>query len=634
MPPRKDSNDRAARNEHVPQDVTDISSADRLLSYALAGQIYPLVKRGITQGKIGQGAGLGKTPSSAGPVLTTALKNGPHGKQLRGLDEIIGALRPELDGLGGLSSLALRLSTEGREKIEQDSLAANIPPGWTRKILTDPPADEVGVLLQASALLSELMAADKMHAADVTASILDRYKGGTDLLVRRLVLISFAPPTSRNHDAQALLGMLASYAFDSMKDRLESHLRNSPMSFRVWRAITKLLKLSDGGHHGEALKFWVRRLVLDSQGLRTRSLYAGRSLDLELAITVPAAWSPPAHDWVGEALLARARDSEATIRERGTASMGLWQRALREGHGLKETEAALRGLISEFRDPDARPDAAGGLKWLAATLEHAIDNHELVCNDWPDIDEPWFRHVRGAADELDNADIPDHLLKGTKNLFRHMILQNADVYRRQAIETVVTSGLNEPVARALGALLKTERTEAWLRVRVEFALGFLQRPDVWAQMDLTGACELAHANLKQDAATGEKPQRAHVTEMHSSLFAIGECFGVAGAEERAKSARDKLRPVLEDLTETEEPRAMILRRPARAAAWMLAATAQRQTGDEPDLSRVLLEKLKDHPDPVTSKFSRWALSFRFAPDGTIRPFLASAEYGEPDDAPY
>ena len=634
MPPRRNSNDGAARNEHVPQDVTDISSADQLLRYALAGQIEPLMRRGITQGKIALGAGLGSTVLNAGPVLTNALKNGPNTKQMHGLDEIIGALRPELDGTGGLSSLALRLSMEGREKIEQGSLAAHIPPSWTRKILTDPPADEVGVLLQASALLSELMAADKMRTADVTASILDRYKGGMDLLVRRLVLISFAPPTSRNHDAQALLGMLASYAFDLMKDRLESHLRNSPMSFRVWRAITKLLELSDGGNHAEALKVWIRRLVLDSQSLRTRSLYAGRSLDLELAITVPAAWSPLDRDWVGDALRARSRDGEATIRERGTASMGLWQRALREGRGLKETEEDLRRLISEFRNPEARPDAAAGLRWLAATLEQVIDRQELVCNDWPDVDEEWFRNVQKAADELDNAGIPANLLKGTKNLFRHMILQNAGVYRRQAIETVVTSGLNEPVARALGSLLKTERTEAWLRVRVEFALGFLQRPDVWTQMDLTEACEHAYANLKQDAAAGEKPKRAHVTEMHASLFAVGECFGVTGAEERARSARDKLRPVLEDLAETEEPRAMILRRPARAAAYLLAAAAQPRVGDKPDLSQELLEKLKHHPDPVTSKFSRWALSFRFAPDGTIRPFLASAEYGEADDAPY
>lgn len=49
---------------------------------------------------------------------------------------------------------------------------------------------------------------------------------------------------------------------------------------------------------------------------------------------------------------------------------------------------------------------------------------------------------------------------------------------------------------------------------------------------------------------------ARITEMRSSLFALGDCLGVAGAEARAKS-----------------------------------------------LSQELLEKFRDHPDPVTSKFS-------------------------------
>ena len=114
-----------------------------------------------------------------------------------------------------------------------------------------------------------------------------------ELLVRRLILISVAPPTSRNYDAQILLGMLASYAFEPMRDRLDSQLRYSPMGFRVWRAITKLVMLSEGGEHTDALKAWVRQLIRDSEELRKHSLYAGSSLDLELAITVPAAWSPP-----------------------------------------------------------------------------------------------------------------------------------------------------------------------------------------------------------------------------------------------------------------------------------------------------------------------------------------------------
>ena len=236
-----------------------------------------------------------------------------------------------------------------------------------------------------------------------------------ELLVRRLILISVAPPTSRNYDAQILLGMLASYAFELMRDRLEFELRYSPLGFRVWRAITKLVMLSAGGEHTEALRAWVRRLIRDSEELRKCSLYASSSLDLELAITVPAAWSPPGDDWAGEALLARARNNEATIRERGTAAMGLWQRAIGEdGPDREKTETDLRELIAEFRDPRTRPDARAGLRWLAATLEHVIDNRVAVCNDWPDVDEPWFGHVQEAANELGNCGIPATFLPGPR----------------------------------------------------------------------------------------------------------------------------------------------------------------------------------------------------------------------------
>ena len=123
--------------------------------------------------------------------------------------------------------------------------------------------------------------------------------------------------------------------------------------------------------------------------------------------------------------------------------------------------------------------------------------------------------------------------------------------------------------------------------------------------------------------------------MHTSLFAVGDCFGVSGAEERAESIRERLRPILEDLAGMTCPRASILRRPARAAAYLLTATAQpTDSGAGKDLSQELLEKLEHHQDPVTARLSSWALSFRFAPDGTIRPFLDAAEYGKHDDTPY
>jgi hypothetical protein len=620
------------RSNRISQDITDISSRDQLLRYAAAGQLEPLLRRGLSQGNIAQGAGMGSNSRNAGPALSKALKTGPTAEQLAGLDEIIGALAPDLDGTGGLSSLALRLSSERRDTVKNSRLAARVPPSWTRKILSDQPSGEIGVLLQASALLSEFMAADKMNRPGIVASIRDRYSDDLELLVRRLILISVAPPTSRNYDAQILLGMLASYAFEPMRDRLDSQLRYSPMSFRVWRAITKLVKLSESGEHADALKAWVRQLVTDSGELRKHSLYAGRSLDLELAITVPPSWSPNGDDWVGEALRTRAWDKEATIRERGTAAMGLWQRAIGESRpGRERTRQDLRELITEFRDARSRPDAPAGLRWLAATLEHVVDSGIAVCNEWPDVDEPWFRHVQEAARELDDSGIPAHLLTGTKNLFRHTILQNAGVYRREAIETIVTSGCNEPVARALGSLLRAEQDEGWLRVRAEFALSFLQRRDVSVETDLTHAC--LHAYERVRAAGQTAPPRSHVTELHTSLFAIGDCFGVEGAEERARSARERLRPVLEDLASAEGGRARFLRRPTRAAAYMLTVTAQEAAEGRKDLSREMLEKLSRHPDPVTSKLSSWALSFRFGPAGTVRPLLAAAEYAKHDDTP-
>jgi hypothetical protein len=614
------------KRDRIHQDVTDISSTDELLRYALAGQLERLAERGYTHGRVAQGAGFGTTPRNAGPALAKALREGPRAAQLHQLDEIIGTLDPSLDGTGGLSSLALRLSDEPRDTAHGSSLAARVPARWTTQVLANPPGDEIGVLLQASAVLSEFMAAGKMHSADVIETIRSRYGRDLELLVRRLILISASPPTASSYDAQILLGMLASYAFELVRDRLDPQLRRWPMSFRVWRAVTKLVRLSEDGGHADALRAWVKRLMREAEALRKDSIYAGRSLDLELAIIIPPAWSPPRDDWVGQALLARARNRDATLRERGTAAMGLWQRALRDGHPSVKRRATedLRELITEFRDPASRRDAHAGMRWLAITLEHVIDKEVEVCNDWPDVDESWFRNVQDAADEL--TGVPKPVLTGTRNLFRHMILQNAGVHRRDAIETVVTSGLSAPVARALGSLLEKEQGEAWLRIRAEFALSFLQQHDPTVEADLTGACRLAWARLKPDETPVDQAfPRSHVTEMHSSLFAVGDCFGVPGCGDLAMSARTTLEPILTSLADAEGDRAMKLRRPARAAAYMLTMTAQPTSGGKPDLSRVLLEKLSRHPDPETAKLSNWALSFRFAPDGAVRPMLAAAE---------
>jgi len=624
----------------VAQEVKDISSADELLRYAAAGQLTRLLRdrKFLDHGTVAQGAGFAKNKRGAGQELSRAMATGLSAKQLMGLDEVIGALGQNRDGTGGLSSLALRLSKEQRDRIDVSSLLAHVPPSWTSRLLQDPPADEIGALTQASAVLSAFHATYKMDTKGQSEdSVRDRYSEDLKRLVRRLVAVSGAPPTARNYDAQVLLGLLASYSFDSMRALLENELKYSPLGYRVWRAITKLVTLSElRGERAAARTVWVRQLLRSSNELRNRSIYAGRALDMELAIAVPTAWSPPSDDWVRRVLLERARNRDATIRERAAAAMGLWERAVRgdDRTTQEKVKEDLRGLIREFRkNPNQRADAPGALEWIAATVEHAIDSGQPVCNDWPTVPDPWYQHVQRAAGELDRQGIPDHLLAGTKNLFRHMILQNAVTYRTLAIETVVTSGWSEPVARALGELLHNEGLEAWVRIRAEAALGLLQRPhDHTTEEDLTRACRRAYALLKvdeipQDGRSHEEVEnrpKARVTELHAALFAVGDCFGVPGAEARARTARDGLREVLEGLAEVEKPRAYILRRPARAAAYLLTVTAQPSQFGK-DFSQELLEKLRRHPDPVTSRFSNWALGFRFPREGNVRPLLAAAE---------
>lgn len=617
--------------------ITDIRSSRQLLEYATRSQIAHIQENwgDVSRERLALGAGFGSIARNAGAALSASLKKGLNDGHLQKLDEIIGALDPDLDGRGGLSSLAMRLSADGRARARSDTLVAHIPPSWARTVLRDPAPDEIRVLIQASALLSAFMAADKMDGAGKgirrsgtrgVQSIMDRFGTELEALVRRLILISVAPPSSRNYDAQILLGSLASYAFDLTKEQLQDSLARSPLGFRVWRAVTKLVMLGGDGQHANALKPWVRQLVRDAEEMRKASLYPGRGLDLELAIAVPPSWSLPPDDWAGNALLTRANNSEATIRERGTATMGLWQRALAEGRPvLEQTETELRKLAAELRDTTSGADAAG-FRWVAATLEHVIEHHEPVCNRWPQVEETWFGHVQEAASELDNHPIPPDLLPATKDLFRHMILQNAGMYRRHAIETVVTSGWNEPVARALAVLLDKEQDEHWLRSRAEFALSFMQTPDRPTENALTKACLQAFRNLKLDEIPEDvAPPRSQAAEMHAALFAIGDCFASDSSRDRAASSREKLRAVLITLASLEGPRAMALSDAVRAAAYVLIFTSQPKEGREMDLSQELLGKLRRHPDDVTARLSKWALSFRFGPDGKIRPLLAAAD---------
>jgi hypothetical protein len=634
----------------VNQEVRDIGSADQLLRYAVAGQLARLLdERGfLDNGLIAQGAGFATSKRIAGQQLARALGSGltMTAKQLAGLDEVIGAVSRIPDGTGGLSSLALRLSAEDRGRIDVSSLGAHVPSSWTSRLLQDPPVGEIGVLIQASAVLAAFQATRRMDTKGQSEEVLrDRYSVDLKRLVRRLVAVSAAPPTASNYDAQVMLGQLGSYSFEAMRAPLEGELRYSPLGYSVWRAITRVVTASDlQGRRADMLREWVRQLLLVSDELRNRSVYAGRALDMELAIALPPSWSPPGDgDWVRRVLLQRAQDQKVTIGERASAATGLWERSFRmDDHSSKEqAKGDLRGLIAEFRQkPGDRPDCPSALTWIAATLEHVIESGRPVCNDWPVVDDPWYRSVWQAADELDRSDVPAHLLTGAKNLFLHMILQSAGMYRSLAVETVVTSGWSGPVARALGFLLRTE-PEAWVRVRAESALGALQRPhDRGTQEDLTHACLRAYESLNAMPSFQEewgvpdagRPSRARVSELHAALFAVGDCFGVPGAEAQAQTAREVLREILTQLVNPELPQALVLRRPARAAAYLLTVTAQPCSAGK-DFSREMLEKLREHPDPVTSRFSKWALGFRFGPDGSVRPFLAEAE--QPlDETPY
>lgn len=605
-----------AKRGRIVQTVKDVSAHEDLIRYAVAAQ---LARLDVTDGVVGRAIRGGPTNLSHALAGDTKLSN----ENLRQLDEVIVALAPRLEHTGGLAQFGVRM----REFSDRSSLTAQLPPSWIQDLLKKPSEDELHVLIQASALLTSLLA--RSRAGRSSRSIPDGYTDHIGHIVDRLILIAGGPPTARNIEAQILLGNIAKYAFGITVGKLEYALRNTPLGFRVWRALTKLVLLSkddlkDGDSRlADLLKPRLATLLAEAQQLRSSNIYAGRSLDLELAITIPRKWLRPKAS-VTEVLLARAKDPNATLRERGTAAMGIWQRAVENGRADEPSmRAHLRELIAHFERADSdRPDIVTGLRWVAATLRQAMADGVAVCNDWPDVDDPWFEAVNAAAESLDQEDIPSHIRPGTKSLFRHIILQNAGVERRRAIDALIAGGWTEPVARALGTLLHDDRVDEWVRVRALFGLGFMQHRDLGVVDSLTYGCERAVRRLKEQ----DDPTRVMITETHAALFAVGDCFGVEGAEREARAARENLRPLLTDLVRndlTREPSRWPI---ARAIAYLLTFTAAPRTRrDEPDLSEELLEALKDHPDKRTQQFCRWALGFRFGPDGDVRPLLRAAE---------
>ncbi|MGE5132458.1 MAG: hypothetical protein ACM32E_06040 [Gemmatimonadota bacterium] len=600
-------------------DIGDISKPDELIRYAARAQI-DLVRDAASQTMIAKAIGMANRAdtSTAGANLSHLLASGTFGDaRLQKLDEVIVALAPDRNShIGGLSSLAICL----RGLTDRESLGDRVPASWTQEILRGHADDEVGVLTQASALLSAFLAAEEIDKIDprsrAVRAVRGRYSAEIAHVVEQLIILGYAPPTPRSVEALIMLGTLGAYAFEPIRDALEEAL-TQPLGFRVWRVITTLVMLRRRTGHTQALRTWVRSLLKDADRLRDVSLYPGRSLDLELAIRVPSGWSPPKDDWVGAALLARASNPMATIQERGTAAMGLWQRAKEDQHrDLNEATAAIDTLIKEFETQPQSPDVYSGMRWVAATLKHVMANDVGVCNDWPETDEPWMGHVNEAAGYIERHLTEPRVLPGTRTLLRHSVLQSAAIYRRQAIEALVAGGWTAPVARALERFLELEPEESWLRIRALFALGFLQHRDRGVQKSLVAACQSAYSNLLS------APTRTQIAEMHSALFAVGDCFGAAGVpEEDVRRTRDGIQDVLTGIAAgqltTREPLFSV----SRACAYLLTFMVLPRINGSEDLAEVLLRELSRHPDRTTRELSGWALANRIGEAGAVKPLV-------------
>lgn len=597
----------------VVYDIADVTSADDLIRYAVRAQLA-LVEHEASQNAVAMAIGMGRTLGGAGANLINALRDGTISDvKLQRLDEVIVALAPNLMHAGSLSSLAITL----RGYRNRESLSDRVPASWAREILQTPAENEVGVLTQASALLSAFLAADRLEQATHSKLVLDmhnRYHDEIKRVVDQLIILGFAPPTGRSVEALIMLGTLGSYAFDIMKPVLEDALKH-PLGFRIWRAITKLVQLSrPGNRYRSSLQPWVLGQLRRAESLRAKSAYPGRSLDLELAVVVPPDWTSALDDPVGATLRARANNASATVRERGAAALGLWQRAMENTELDRDTvRSDLERLIAEFEDPERRPDAYQGMQWAAATLRHVMARNVRVCKDWPqEVDEPWLQHFREAVRHLREYDIPSPILPATETLFQHAILQNADAYRRQAVETLLAGGWTGPVVGALSKFLELEESGAWIRIRALFALGFLQHRDRVVDRLLTEGCHMAYRNLSGN------PSQAQIHEMHAVLFAIGDCYGVTGlGQDEVRRVRNSIQEVLTGLVDSKLTFNPALFAVSRAVAYLLTFMVLPRENNKIDLAEELLDKLRKHPDSVTQELSEWALDNRLGDDGQV-----------------
>lgn len=606
------SSPRSARRG-VVHSLATIANGDDLIRYVVHAQLSYV---DVTQARAAKAIGL--DPSALSKRLVGRQKFSVG--ELRALDELVVAVADSKQHTGNLAQFGVQVGRlRGRE-----SISASIPSIWTHDILdaVSDEDDDLAVLIQASLLLTNLA---RVHQVGKPSSIIrSRYGEQIALITQRLIIIAVSPPTYRNIEAQVLLGNLAQYAFDIVVDEIEHSIESSPLGFRVWPALTELLMISQDLERRSnpfvsgALRPRLRALLGEAAHLRAGSIYPGSSLDLELAIAVPNGWLGP--NFITNLLLQRAKDTEAALRERGTAAMGMWRRAYECGStGDPYVSSMLHELVDQFLGETSQgQDVASGLQWIAATLNRAMMEDRAVCETWPDVDQPWFRAVGEAVERLDDYGIPKLILPATKGLFRHVLLQNAGVERRKAMDTLVAGGYVDPVTRAVGALLCDERAVEWVRIRALLALGFMQHRSQFVKATLLHACEWAYRRFIEQ----HEPSRARIDELHAVLFAIGDCYGVKGAEAEAREIRERLRSILSDLVTkrqtTDKPRYPL----ARAIAYLLTFTAQpRRPDGELDFSEMLLQDLREHPDPVTQNFTRWALQFRFSPGGRTKSLL-------------
>src|SRR5262249_37012950 len=158
-----------------------------------------------------------------------------------------------------------------------------------------------------------------------------------------------------------------------------------------------------------------------------------------------------------EALRARVGLAGATGRERATAALGLWERALnRQSAASRITvKRYLRELVSQFRGMGgASPTVdhpAAELQWVADTVMYGTENDEKVCNSWPDTGR---RCVEIVGDATRSIDVAKSIRSATVTLFEHALLQNAGVYRRRAIDTLRAGGWAGKVTPALAEVLE------------------------------------------------------------------------------------------------------------------------------------------------------------------------------------